>query len=104
MKTEGFQCLTCDSEVIESLEELERQELEASLRAPLPFSLRPYRRSPVHCAVTYHAGPFLKLPLAYCSGFGSHSRAPSQNRPANPYLSSVLSHGHVPSNDRALYT
>jgi len=35
MKTEGFQCLTCDSEVIESLEELERQELEASLRGPI---------------------------------------------------------------------
>jgi hypothetical protein len=24
----------------------------------MPFSLRPYRRSPVQCAVTYHAGPF----------------------------------------------
>ena len=24
----------------------------------MPFSLRPYRRSPVHCSVTYHAGPF----------------------------------------------
>ena len=33
------------------------------------FSLGPYRRFPAQCAVTYHAGPFLKLPLAYFSGF-----------------------------------
>jgi hypothetical protein len=31
----------------------------------MPFSIRPHRRFPVHCAVTYNAGPFLKLPLAY---------------------------------------
>jgi len=31
----------------------------------MPFSIRPSRRFPVHCVVTYHAGPFLKLPLAY---------------------------------------
>jgi hypothetical protein len=24
----------------------------------MPFTLRPYRRFPVHCAVTYNAGPF----------------------------------------------
>jgi len=24
----------------------------------MPFTLRPYRRSPVQCAVTYNAGPF----------------------------------------------
>jgi hypothetical protein len=24
----------------------------------MPFTLRPYRRFPVQCAVTYHAGPF----------------------------------------------
>ena len=24
----------------------------------MPFSIRPYRRFPVHCAVTYHAGLF----------------------------------------------
>jgi hypothetical protein len=35
----------------------------------MPFSIRPYRRFPVHCSVTYNAGPFLKLPPAYCSGF-----------------------------------
>ena len=35
----------------------------------MPFSIRPHRRFPVQCAVTYHAGPFLKLPLAYFSGF-----------------------------------
>jgi len=26
--------------------------------APMPFSIRPDRRFPVQCAVTYHAGPF----------------------------------------------
>ena len=35
----------------------------------MPFTLRPYRRFPVQCAVTYHAGPFLTLPLAYFFGF-----------------------------------
>ena len=24
----------------------------------MPFTIRPYRRFPVHCAVTYNAGPF----------------------------------------------
>jgi len=33
----------------------------------MPFSIRPYRRLPVHCFVTYNAGPFLMLPLA-CVG------------------------------------
>ena len=33
----------------------------------MSFSIRPYRRFPVHCSVTYNAGPFLKLPLA-CIG------------------------------------
>lgn len=37
----------------------------------MPFTLRPSRRFPVHCAVTYHARLFLKLPLAYFLGFGS---------------------------------
>jgi hypothetical protein len=36
----------------------------------MPFSIRPYRRFPVHCAATYKAGPFLKL-LTYFLGFGS---------------------------------
>jgi len=35
----------------------------------MPFSIRPYRRFPVPCAGTYHAGAFLKLPLAYYSVF-----------------------------------
>jgi hypothetical protein len=35
----------------------------------MPFLIRPYRRFPVHCAVTYNPGTFLKLPLAYFSGF-----------------------------------
>jgi hypothetical protein len=35
----------------------------------MPFTLRPFHRFPVQCAVTNHAGPFLKLPPAYCSGF-----------------------------------
>jgi len=37
----------------------------------MPLTIRPYRRLPVHCSVTYNAGPFLKLPLAYLSGFWS---------------------------------
>ena len=36
------------------------------------FTLRPFRRFPVHCAVTYHAGSFLRLPLAYFFSFGSY--------------------------------
>ena len=36
----------------------------------MPFSIRPFRRLPVQCSVTYHARPFLKLPLASCSGVG----------------------------------
>jgi hypothetical protein len=35
----------------------------------MPFTILPYRRFPVHCAVTNHASLFLKLPLAYFSGF-----------------------------------
>jgi hypothetical protein len=35
----------------------------------MPFSIRPSRRFPVQCAVTYHAHLFLKLPLAYFFGF-----------------------------------
>jgi hypothetical protein len=37
----------------------------------MPFAIRPYRRVPMPCAVTYNAGPFLKLPLAYSLGFAS---------------------------------
>jgi hypothetical protein len=37
----------------------------------MPISIRPFRRFPVHCAVTCNAGPFLTLPLVSCSGFGS---------------------------------
>ena len=37
----------------------------------MPFSIRPFRRFPVQCSVTYNAGPFLKLPLAYLLGFWS---------------------------------
>jgi hypothetical protein len=37
----------------------------------MAFTLRPSRRFPVQCNVTNNAGPFLKLPLASCSGFGS---------------------------------
>ena len=40
-------------------------------RLPMPFVLRPFRRFPLQCPVTYNAGPFLKLPLAYVSGFWS---------------------------------
>jgi surface-adhesin protein E len=37
----------------------------------MPSVLRPYRRFPLQCPVTYHAGPFLMLPPAYVSGFWS---------------------------------
>jgi len=37
----------------------------------MPFSIRPFCGFPVQCSVTYNAGPFLKLPLAYFLGFGS---------------------------------
>lgn len=37
----------------------------------MPFAIRPYRRVPVRCSVTYHTGPFLPLPLAYVLGFGA---------------------------------
>ena len=35
----------------------------------MPFVLRPFRRVPLPCSVTYNAGPFHKQPLAYVSGF-----------------------------------
>ncbi len=31
---------------------------ETRKEAPMPFSIRPFRRSPVQCSVTYHVGPF----------------------------------------------
>ena len=37
----------------------------------MPFTIRPFRRFPVQCPVTYNAGPFIKMPLAHFSGFGS---------------------------------
>jgi surface-adhesin protein E len=37
----------------------------------MPFSIRPSRRFPVHCSVTYHGDPLLAPPLAYCSGIWS---------------------------------
>ena len=41
----------------------------------MPFSIRPSRRVPVYCAVTNNAGPFLKLPLAYWSGYVGQAAA-----------------------------
>jgi len=35
----------------------------------MPFSIRPYRRFPVPCFVTYHERPFPKLPLISSSCF-----------------------------------
>ena len=35
----------------------------------MPFFIRLYQRFPVQCSITYHAGLFLKLPLAYFLGF-----------------------------------
>jgi hypothetical protein len=36
----------------------------------MPFSIRPYRRFPVQCPVTYNVVPILKQPLAYVLAFG----------------------------------
>ena len=37
----------------------------------MPVVLRPFRRFPLQCPVTYNAGPFLTLPLTYVSGIWS---------------------------------
>jgi hypothetical protein len=37
----------------------------------MPFSIHPYRRFFVQCAVRYHAGLFHTLPLAYVVNFGA---------------------------------
>ena len=37
--------------------------------APMPFSIRPFRRFPVQGSVPDNAGPFLSLPLPYMFGF-----------------------------------
>jgi hypothetical protein len=37
--------------------------------SPMPFALRPFPHIHEQCSVTYHAGPFLKLSLAYVSDF-----------------------------------
>ena len=37
----------------------------------MPFSIRPFRRVPVHGVVTDHVGSFLNLSPAHFSGFGS---------------------------------
>jgi hypothetical protein len=36
----------------------------------MSFTIRPHRRFPVQCSVTYNADPFLTLSLAYVLGFG----------------------------------
>ena len=41
----------------------------------MPFTLRPFFHIHEQSTVTYHAGLFLKLPLAYVSGFGSEALA-----------------------------
>lgn len=35
----------------------------------MPFSIHPFRRFPVHCAVTYNSRSILKLPMADILGF-----------------------------------
>lgn len=37
----------------------------------MPFAIRPSRHFPAHCSVTYNARQFVKLQLAYFSGFWS---------------------------------
>jgi hypothetical protein len=46
------------------------------------FSIRPFRRFPVQCAVTYNAGPFLKL-LTCVLGFGMLFTLLVSSGPAN---------------------
>ena len=43
----------------------------------MPFSIRPYRRFPVHCAVTYNAGSFPQAAAGLLFGFlvSSHRRS-----------------------------
>jgi hypothetical protein len=38
------------------------------------FTIRPYRRFSLQCAVTYNGGPVLKQPWVNCLGFGSCRR------------------------------
>jgi len=48
----------------------------------MAFSIRPYRRFPVQCSVTYNARPFIKLPMAYRPSLGSTVPFdPRSNRP-----------------------
>jgi hypothetical protein len=45
----------------------------------MSFTIRPFHRFPVQCPVTYNAGPFLKMPLAHFSGFGSSKSMEENN-------------------------
>jgi hypothetical protein len=49
----------------------------------MPFSIRPFRRFPVHCAVTYNAGPF--------QGQGTVWNLSEAKRCRNHFLSSGVS-------------
>jgi len=64
----------------------------------MPFRIRPYRRSPVQCAVTYNAGPFQgqgtvrcgispvpvgDSPVICACDQGKPSRSPSRSRMSN---------------------
>jgi hypothetical protein len=40
-----------------------------SYEASMPFSIRPFSRFPVQCAVTYNSRSILKVSMAYNSGF-----------------------------------
>jgi hypothetical protein len=48
----------------------------------MSFLVRPHRRFLLPCADAYHAGPFLPLPLAYFSGFGSQKEGHMPHRSA----------------------
>ena len=51
----------------------------------MPFTIRPFRRFPVQCAVTYHAGPFQDQGTAWnvsCTGWRLSGDLPM--RPGEP--------------------
>jgi hypothetical protein len=54
-----------------------------SCEAHMPFSIRPFRRFPVQCAVTHQAALLLKLPLAYCLSFVSAKPIEGGSYPAS---------------------
>ena len=52
------------------------------LETPMPFSIRPFRRFPVQCSVTYNAGPFQGQGTVWnlsCAGWRLSGDLPTNN-------------------------